>query len=77
MVWEAAWTFSPNGQTLAFSEFTNGESRIKLCDVKSGSKTCILQETLYNMIYSLDFSGNGQVLVSSYTDGTIKVWQQK
>lgn len=75
--WGSCLAFSPNGQTLAFSEFGGGGvSRIQLCDVETGSKTCIFQQT-FSMITSLDFSGNGQVLVSSYTDGTIKVWQQK
>ncbi|MEH2064401.1 MAG: hypothetical protein V7K50_19425 [Nostoc sp.] len=68
--------FSPNGQTLAFSEFANGVFSIELRDVETGSKTCTLQQTLYK-ITSLDFSGNGEVLVSSYSDGTIAVWQQK
>ncbi|WP_442946157.1 WD40 repeat domain-containing protein [Nostoc sp. 'Peltigera membranacea cyanobiont' 232] len=49
---------------------------IKLWDIKTGSEICILQQTL-NHITSLNFSGNGEVLMSSYRDGTIAVWQQK
>jgi WD40 repeat protein len=73
--WGRCLTFSPNGQTLAFTENT-GLYTIKLWDLKTGSEICILQQTL-NRITSLNFSGKGQVLVSSYRDGTIAVWQQK
>jgi WD40 repeat protein len=73
--WGSCLAFSPNGQTLAFTEYSGGYG-IKLLDVKTGSETCILEHT-FRRIISLDFSGNGQVLVSSYRDGTIAVWQQK
>ncbi|MDJ0575150.1 MAG: WD40 repeat domain-containing protein [Xenococcaceae cyanobacterium MO_234.B1] len=66
--------FSPNGQTLAFSE-CNGTYTINLWDAETGNKTCILEPTL-SMIQSLDFSANGQFLVSSFTDGSIRVWQR-
>ena len=73
--WGSCLAFSPNGQILAFTEST-GLYTIKLWDIKTGSEICILQQTL-NGITSLNFSGNGEVLVSSYSDGTIAVWQQK
>jgi WD40 repeat protein len=73
--WGSCLAFSPNGQTLAFTENT-GTYTIKLWDLKTGSEICILQQTL-NRITSLNFSGNGEVLVSSYSDGTIQVWQQR
>ena len=73
--WGSCLAFHPNGQILAFSGSDSTDS-IKLWDIKTGSEICILQETL-NRVTSLDFSGNGEVLVSSYRDGTISVWQQK
>jgi WD40 repeat protein len=73
--WGSCLAFSLNGQTLAFTENTQSYT-IKLWDIKTGSEICILQQTL-NRITSLNFSGNGEVLVSSYSDGTIAVWQQK
>ncbi|MBG1270457.1 WD40 repeat domain-containing protein [Nostoc sp. WHI] len=73
--WGRCLTFSPNGQTLAFTENT-GLYTIKLWDLKTSSEICILQQT-FKSITSLNFSGNGEVLVSSYSDGTIAVWQQK
>ncbi len=73
--WGSCLAFSPNGQILAFTESTQLFT-IKLWDIKTGSEICILQQTL-NRITSLNFSGNGEVLVSSYGDGTIAVWQQK
>ncbi|MBO1058052.1 MAG: hypothetical protein HEQ27_16670 [Dolichospermum sp. JUN01] len=73
--WGSCLAFHPNGQILAFSGSDSTDS-IKLWDIKTGSEICILQETL-NRVASLDFSGNGEVLVSSYRDGTISVWQQK
>jgi WD40 repeat protein len=72
--WGSCLAFSPNGQTLAFTENTELYI-IKLWDIKTRSEICILQQTL-NSITSLDFSGNGQVLVSSYGNGTIKVWHR-
>jgi WD40 repeat protein len=73
--WGRCLTFSPNGQTLAFTEKT-GLYTIKLWDIKTSSEISILEQT-FKSITSLNFSGNGEVLVSSYSDGTIAVWQQK
>ena len=62
--------FSPNGQTLAFTA-----DALRLWNVGTDDETCILEQPFYK-IKSLNFSGNGQVLVSSYGDGTMKVWQK-
>ncbi|MBD2569967.1 WD40 repeat domain-containing protein [Anabaena lutea] len=75
--WGSCLAFSPNGQILAFTAFTGSDS-IRLWDIKTGSEICILEETLRSdTVTSLDFSGNGEILVSSYENGTISVWQQK
>ncbi|KYC39659.1 hypothetical protein WA1_30440 [Scytonema hofmannii PCC 7110] len=75
--WGSCLAFSPNGQTLAFTENTGYSGyAIKLWDLKTGSEIYLSKNPL-NRVISLNFSGNGQVLVSSYGDGTIVVWQQK
>ncbi|UKO95924.1 WD40 repeat domain-containing protein [Nostoc sp. UHCC 0870] len=74
--WGSCLAFSPNGQTLAFTESSGESNTIKLWDLKTGSEICIVQQTVYR-ITSLNFNDNGQVLVSSYRDGMIAVWQQK
>lgn len=71
--WGRCMAFSPNGQTLAFT--ITDEAPIRLWNVETGKETCLIDQSYYQ-VSSLDFSRNGQVLVSSYTDGTIKVWQQ-
>lgn len=71
--WERCMAWDPNGQTLAFS--ITDEAPIRLWNVETGKQTCLIDQSPYK-VSSLDFSRNGQVLVSSYIDGTIKVWQQ-
>jgi WD40 repeat protein len=68
--WDRCMAFSPNGQTLAFTADT-----LRLWHVGTDQETCILEQPFYK-ITSLNFSENGQVLVSSYVNGTIKAWQQ-
>ncbi|WP_375340505.1 WD40 repeat domain-containing protein [Plectonema radiosum] len=48
---------------------------LRLWNVETGNETCLIDQSYYK-VSSLDFSGNGQVLVSSHRNGTIKVWQQ-
>ena len=76
----ACLAFSSDGQTLAFTEniFTDDSmtEALKLWDVKTTKEICILAQGIYG-ITSLDFSGNGQVLVIGYANSTISVWQQK
>ncbi len=66
--------FSPDGKTLAFAE-NNGYATIKLWDVETRNEVCILEKTSRSVI-SLNFTGNGEFLVSSYSDGTIGVWRR-
>ena len=73
--WDSCMAFSPDGKTLAFTEHTFGYS-IKLWDIETCSEICVLEDITIHNIISLNFSGNGQVLVSSYDDGTVTVWQQ-
>jgi WD40 repeat protein len=68
--WDRCMAFSPNGQTLAFTA-----DALRLWHVGTDDETCILEQPFYK-ITSLNFSENGQVLVSSYVNGTIKAWQQ-
>ncbi|MEH2241832.1 WD40 repeat domain-containing protein [Nostoc sp.] len=71
--WGRCMAFSPNGQTLAFT--ITDEAPLRLWNVETGNETCLIDQSHYT-VRSLDFSLNGQVLVSSYSNGTIKVWQQ-
>ncbi|MBN4002885.1 hypothetical protein [Nostoc sp. LPT] len=71
--WGRCMAFSPNGQTLAFT--ITDEAPLRLWNLETGNETCLIDQSDYT-VSSLDFSLNGQVLVSSYSNGTIKVWQQ-
>lgn len=59
---------------MAFAE-NSGYATIKLWDVETRNEVCILEKTSRSVI-SLNFTGNGEFLVSSYGDGTITVWRQ-
>ncbi|MCF2149710.1 hypothetical protein IQ276_025410 [Desmonostoc muscorum LEGE 12446] len=67
-------TLNQYGDLLAIGEkstnFDSGKLGIKVLQIPDGQTVC-------TSITSLDFNGNGQLLVSSYRDGTIAVWQQK
>lgn len=67
--------FTPDGKTLAFAHADGSFSTINLWDIETDSKICTL-EPVIDEIASLDFSGNGEFLVSSTRDGKITVWQQ-
>lgn len=71
--WFTRLAFSSDGRTLAFTETTWSQyNTIKLWDVEINNEVCIVEVTSREVI-SLNFTGNGEFLVSSYSDGTIAV----
>ncbi|MEH2167685.1 MAG: WD40 repeat domain-containing protein [Nostoc sp.] len=59
--WGRCMAFSPNGQTLAFT--ITDEAPLRLWNLETGNETCLIDQSDYT-VSSLDFSLNGQVLVS-------------
>lgn len=74
--------FSPDGQILAGAPTYGGsispyKSFIKLWDVVTGKKICSTKAAgrLSELIESLEFSPNGQLLASGHWNGNVKLWQ--
>ena len=66
-----AVTFNPEGSLLA----TAGVGAVEIWDVVSGNCLYILEEEEHKgRVKSVDFSPDGQLLVSGSTDKTIKIW---
>ena len=75
--WHSYMAFTPDGKTLAFTQaVSNSFSTINLWDIDTDSNICTLELGSIYQITSLNFSGNGEFLVSSTSDGGIRVWQQ-
>lgn len=74
--WHSYMAFTPDGKTLAFTQAVfDRVCTINLWDIETDSKICTLEPRIYQ-IASLQFSGNGQFLVSGNMNGEIRVWQQ-
>ena len=64
--------FSPDGQLFAFCSGNN----VKLWDFQNGKEFATLQGHT-DIVYSLAFSSDGELLASGSTDKTVKLWNMK
>lgn len=74
--WDSCLAFSPNGTILAFSTMNlNHNIEIKFLDLTTFTETTLNASGFYYKVNSLNFGGDGKMLVASYTNGNIRIWK--